>query len=187
MLSSTLTVRFRGFVLRSPSPSVCVCVCVCLCGSGGGGGWWPRQGKEPQENRGGQNQGRRHDHSATETTRDTMQARAPPASTNKECAMCTRDPWSGGVDVVDGRDNAWRSRAPGPYTHGNPARQVGDGLRVEVAGQQKQSNHPATASTTPIRQLLGAVDVQTARPHDCSTHGLGCTQGHAGHICHWCP
>ena len=24
--------------------------------------------------------------------------------------------------VVDGRDNAWRSRAPGPHAHGNAAR-----------------------------------------------------------------
>ena len=44
--------------------------------------------------------------------------------------------------VVDGLDNAWRSRAPGPHTHGNAARQVMDGLRTEVCGQQKQSNDP---------------------------------------------
>ena len=44
--------------------------------------------------------------------------------------------------MVDGRDNTWRSRAPGPYAHRNAARQVVDGLRTEVCGQQKQSNDP---------------------------------------------
>ena len=34
--------------------------------------------------------------------------------------------------MLDGRDNAWRSRAPGPQAHGNAARQVVDGLRTEV-------------------------------------------------------
>ena len=36
----------------------------------------------------------------------------------------------------------WRGRAPGPHAHGNTARQVGDGLRTGVWGQQKQSNDP---------------------------------------------
>ena len=44
--------------------------------------------------------------------------------------------------MVDGRDNAWRSRAPGPHTHGNTAGQVMDGLWIEARGQQKQSNDP---------------------------------------------
>ena len=46
--------------------------------------------------------------------------------------------------MVDGRDKAWRSRAPGPHTHGNIARQVMDGLWTEARGQQKQSNDPGT-------------------------------------------
>ena len=79
-----------------------------------------------------------------------MQARTPPASTmkctrpaiNKEHTLRTRDPQSGGAYVVDGRDNAWRSRAPGPHAHANAARQVVDGLRTEVCGQQKQSKDP---------------------------------------------
>ena len=45
--------------------------------------------------------------------------------------------------MVDGRDSAWRNRAPGPHAHRNTARQAMDGLRTEVRGQQKQSNDPA--------------------------------------------
>ena len=44
--------------------------------------------------------------------------------------------------MVDGRDSAWRNRAPGPHAHRNTARQAMDGLRTEVCGQQKQSNDP---------------------------------------------
>ena len=44
--------------------------------------------------------------------------------------------------MVDGRDNAWRNRAPGPHAHRNTARQAMDGLWTEVCGQQKQSNDP---------------------------------------------
>ena len=44
-----------------------------------------------------------------------------------------------------------------------------DGLWTEVCGQQKQSKDPATTSTTPIRQLLGAANVQTAHPATFST------------------
>ena len=44
-------------------------------------------------------------------------------ATNKEHALRTHDPRSGGVYVVDGRDNA-----------GNVARQVVDGRRTEVWG-----------------------------------------------------
>ena len=61
----------------------------------------------------------------------------------------TRDPRSGGAYVVDGRDTAWRSRAPGPHAHGNAARQVVDGLRTEVWGQQKQSNDPGNNQHIP--------------------------------------
>ena len=67
------------------------------------------------------------------------------------------------------QDNAWTSRAPGPHAHGNAARQVVDGLRMEVCGQQKQSNDSATTSATPITQLLGAADTQTAHPATTST------------------
>ena len=96
-----------------------------------------------------------------------MQARTPPApamkrtlpATNKEHALRTCDPRSGGVYVVYGWDNAWRSKAPGPHTHGNIARQVVDGLRTEVWGQQRE----------PIRQLLGDANVQTAHPATSST------------------
>ena len=76
-------------------------------------------------------------------------------------------PRGGKGHVVDGRDNAWRSRAPGPHAHGNAVRQVMDGLRTDVCGQQKQS--PATTSTTSMRQLLGAADTQTAHPATSST------------------
>ena len=40
--------------------------------------------------------------------------------------------------MVDGRDNAWGSRAPGPHARGNTARQVMDGLWTEAHGRQKQ-------------------------------------------------
>ena len=30
--------------------------------------------------------------------------------------------------MVDGQDNTWRSRAPGPHAHGNTVRQIMDGL-----------------------------------------------------------
>jgi hypothetical protein len=58
--------------------------------------------------------------------------------------------------MVDGRDSAWRNRAPGPHAHRNSARQATDGLWTEARGQHKQSNDPAifkvptkTASWTP--------------------------------------
>ena len=35
-----------------------------------------------------------------------------------------------------------RSRAPGAHAHGNTDKQVVDGLRTEVCGQQEQSNDP---------------------------------------------
>ena len=74
--------------------------------------------------------------SATNVLKRTLPA------TNKERALRTRDPRSRGAHVVDGRDNAWGSGAPGPHAHGNTARQVVDGLRTEVCGQRKQSNEP---------------------------------------------
>ena len=62
---------------------------------------------------------------------------------------------SEGACVVDGRDNAWRSRAPGPHAHGNAARQVVDGLRTEVWGQQKQSNDPRNNQHNPNTPTTG--------------------------------
>ena len=50
---------------------------------------------------------------------------------------------------MDGRDKAWRSKAPGPHAHGNTARRVVDGLRTEVCGQQKQSNDPRNNQHNP--------------------------------------
>ena len=81
----------------------------------------------------------------------------PPASTmkrtlpatNKERALRTRDPRSGGAYVVDVRDNACRIRAPGPHAHGNAAGQVVDGLRTEVCGQQKTVKRPPQQPTQP--------------------------------------
>ena len=57
--------------------------------------------------------------------------------------------------MVDGRDNAWRSRAPGPHAHGNAARQVVDSLRTEVCGQQKQSNEPRNNQHNPNTPTTG--------------------------------
>ena len=36
--------------------------------------------------------------------------------------------------MVDGRDSAWRNRAPGPHAHRNTARQAMDGLWTEARG-----------------------------------------------------
>ena len=44
-----------------------------------------------------------------------------------------------------------------------------DGLWTEVCGQQKQSNNPATTSTSSTRQSLGATDAQTAHHATSST------------------
>ena len=80
--------------------------------------------------------------------------------------------------MVDGPDSAWRTRAPGPHAHRNTARQAMDGLWTEVCGQQKQSNDPATTSTSSMGQLLGAADAQTAHHATFST---------APHTNHWAP
>ena len=45
--------------------------------------------------------------------------------------------------MVDGRDSAWRNRAPGPQAHRNAARKATDGLWTEARGQQRQSNDSA--------------------------------------------
>ena len=39
--------------------------------------------------------------------------------------------------MVDGRDNALRTRAPGPHAHGNTARQAMDGLWTEARVDSK--------------------------------------------------
>ena len=98
------------------------------------------KGRNLRQKRGGQNQGRRRSHSAAYSTRDTMQAR-----------------------------NAWRSRAPGPHAHRKAARQVVDGLRTEVCGQQKQSNDPRNnqhnpnTPTTGLRERGNDISRSTAR------------------------
>ena len=51
--------------------------------------------------------------------------------------------------MVDGRDSAWRSRAPGPHAHRNTARQATDGLWTEARGRQKQSNDPGNNQHNP--------------------------------------
>ena len=63
--------------------------------------------------------------------------------------MRTRDAWSGGAQGVDGRDNAWRTRAPGRHAPGNGGRQVVEDRRAEVCGQQKQSNDPRNNQHNP--------------------------------------
>ena len=74
----------------------------------------------------------------------------------------------GGAHMVDCPDSVWRNRAPGP--HRNTARQAIDGLWTEVCGPQRQSNDPRQQpAQPPIRQLLGAADVQTAHPATFST------------------
>ena len=55
----------------------------------------------------------------------------------------SREGGGGGGHMVDGRDSAWRNRAPGPHAHRNTARQAMDGLWIEARGPQKQSNDPA--------------------------------------------
>ena len=44
-----------------------------------------------------------------------------------------------------------------------------DGLRTEVCGQQNSQTTPTTTSTTPVRQLPGAADAQTAHHATSST------------------
>ena len=51
--------------------------------------------------------------------------------------------------MVDGRDNAWRSRAPGPHAHGNTARQVMDGLWIEARGTAKTVKRPQQQAAQP--------------------------------------
>ena len=87
--------------------------------------------------------------------------------------------------MVDGRDSAWRNRAPGPHAHRNTARQAMDSLWTEACGQQKQSNDPATTSIAPIRQLLGAADAQMAHHATFSTAPAHQLLGSANQQEHW--
>ena len=72
---------------------------------------------------------------------------------------------------MDGRNNAWRSRAPGPHAHGNAARQVVDGLRTEVCGQQKQSNDPRNNQHNPKTRTTGRTPNRSEVPDE---KVLGC-------------
>ena len=47
--------------------------------------------------------------------------------------------------MVDGRDSAWRNRAPGPHAHRNTARQAMDSKWTEMCGQQKHLNDPGNS------------------------------------------
>ena len=62
--------------------------------------------------------------------------------------------------MVDGRDSAWRNRAPGPHAHRNTARQAMDGLWTEVRGQQKQSNDPGSNQHILNTPTMGAANVE---------------------------
>ena len=57
--------------------------------------------------------------------------------------------------MVDGRDNAWRNRTPGPHAHRNTARQAMDRLWTEARGQQKQSNDPGNNQHILNMQTIG--------------------------------
>ena len=92
------------------------------------------------------------------------------AAGNKERALHMRDPQSGGAYMGDGRGNAWRSRAPGPHTHGN-ASEAGYGRPEDGgAGAAKTFKRPPQQpAQPPVRRLLGAADVRTAHPSTSCT------------------
>ena len=121
----------------------------------------PSKGRSPQQNRVRQNQGQRRGHSAAPSNRNTVQARTPPTSTmkrtvpatNKERALRTRD--GVGERMWWTAETTQRSRAPGPHAHGNAARQIVDGLRTKVWGQQKQSNDPRNSQHNPKTPTTG--------------------------------
>ena len=85
----------------------------------------------------------------------------------------------GGAYVVDGRDNAWRSRAPGPHPRGNTVRQVMDGLRTEVRGQRKQSIDPGNNQHNPRYANCWA-------PLTCKRH-IPPQPAQPQHTNHWAP
>ena len=55
--------------------------------------------------------------------------------------------------MVDGRDNTWRNRAPGPHAHRTTARQTMDACGQRCVDSKNSQMTPATTSTTSIRQL----------------------------------
>ena len=75
------------------------------------------------------------DHQGKQKPCSEEQRRREPTPQN-----CKQGAVTGKGHMVDGRDNAWRRRAPGPHARGNTARQVMDGLWTEARGRQKQSN-----------------------------------------------
>ena len=80
--------------------------------------------------------------------------------------------------MVDGRDNAWRSRAPGPHARRNTARQVMDALWTEALGRQKQSNDPGNnqhnlnTPTTGRRRRANGTPCHNQRSPGTPTTGL---------------
>ena len=133
--------QVQTFGSQTPAPSSLLMFSLSRCLRGGTAVWWARaKGPFP---------------------RRTVAASLP---SNRPL------PSEGGKGhMVDARDSAWRNRAPGPHAHRNTARQATDGLWTEARGRHKQSNLSATTSTSPIRQLLGAADAQTAHPATFST------------------
>ena len=75
------------------------------------------------------------------------------AARGKLWAMVTApSPW------IWGCGGGWLGRRggpPGPHAHGNAARQVVDGLRTEVWGEQKQSNDPRNEQHNPNTPTTG--------------------------------
>ena len=116
----------------------------------------------------------------------TMTERTPPAertlpATNEERALRTRDPRSGGCGGCGGRpgqrveeQGTWasRTRKRSKAGGGRPA-DGGVGTAKTVKRPPQQPTQP------PIRQLLGAADVQTAHPATSSTAPAHHRQGSA--------
>ena len=67
--------------------------------------------------------------------------------------------------MVDGRDSAWRNRAPGPHAHRTTARKAMDGLWTEAHGQQKQSNDPSNNQHILNTPIIG---------RHCRANGTAC-------------
>ena len=90
-------------------------------------------------------------------------------ATNKERALRTRDPRSGG-SVCGGRPGQ-RVGSQGTWAPRTRKRsEAGRGWPGEgVWGAKNRQTTSATTSTTPRRQLLGAADAQTAHPATSST------------------
>ena len=157
-------------LIRPPSQPLTAGPFIChLSLEGGGGG--AREGTSDKAG-----VGRTKDDGAVnqDGAHGTMKRTLP--ATNKEHTLNTRDPRSGGAYVVDGRDNAWRSRAPGPHAHGITARQVVDGLRTEVCGQRKQPNDPHNNQHNPNTPTTG-----------CRKRHIPPHPAQPQHTNHWAP